>query len=58
MTPFSFGLHQFQGFPVVAQYPHALRCDLIPPRQTQRPVFPHWAYPETLALDICRELRG
>jgi len=42
----------------VAQYPHAMHCDLFPPHQTQRAVFPHWAFPETLALGIRRELCG
>jgi hypothetical protein len=35
-----------------------MHCDLFPPHQTQRPVFPHWAFPKTLALGIRRELRG
>ena len=29
-----------------------MQCDLSPPRQTQRAVFPHWAFPKTLALSI------
>lgn len=39
----------------MAQYPHALPCDSLPPRRTGHEDFPHPALPETLATGMRQE---